>query len=355
MTKVNILSAGVDSLYVSAPGKLRDGLVEGLAAKRAEAAGAGEPAAFKLPSGAGFVVKAHGWRGYPYWLSSPWLDMMIGAHEPFPPVYIQLRSAYLHQVGVEAAIEAVRRIVSADVLCEAEHMSVSRVDLYADEQGWTPQPADFRRFVCRAVRRRLYEMPRQMHDSGRRLSGFTFGRGDLMARIYDKTLELSVRGQSWPELLWDGRDEDRPVWRIEFQFRRKALGEFSIRTETDLLASRQDLWNYGMTWLSLRRSGRHHDPSRWPEANAWAALRAAQMGSPRSGLIRGRIRQDNERRLVAGFVGYASSLAAVSGEEPDLGQALQRAGTLSRSYLAERGRDFGAVVRHKREGRIALV
>jgi hypothetical protein len=355
LTRVKILSAGVDSLYLSAPGKLDQGLTEVLGAKRAEAASAGEPTAFKLSSGASFVLKEHGWRGYPYWLSSPWLDMMIGAQEPFPPVYIQLRSAYLHHVGVEAAVEAVRRIVATDLVADVDQLRVSRADLYVDEQGWTPQPADFRRFVCRAVRRRLYEVPRQMYDSGRRLSGFAFGRGDLMARIYDKTLELSTRGQSWPELLWDGRDEDAPVWRVEFQFRRKALTEFSVRTQTDLLGSRQDLWDYAMTWLSFRRSGRHHDPSRWPEAGAWRALRGAQMGSPRSGLIRGRIRQDNERRLVAGFVGYASSLAAMSGEEPDLTTALHRAGALSKSYLSERGREFGAVVRGKREGRNALV
>lgn len=354
VSKVKILSAGVDSLYVSAPGKLREGIAEELAAKRLEAASSGEPAAIKLPSGASFVLKSHGWRGYPYWLSSPWVDVMLGAREPFPPVYVQLRAAYIHQVGVEAAIEAVRLILAADVLVELEHLSVSRADIYADEQGWAPIPADFRRFVCRATSRRLYEVPRQMYDSGRRLSGFTFGRGDLMARIYDKSLELASRGQSWPELLWEGRDADLPVWRIEFQFRRKALTEFSIRTDADLLGSRQDLWDYGMTWLSLRRNGRHHDPSRWPETPAWRALRGADMGSPRSGLIRGRIRQDNERRLVAGFVGYATSLA-VGDAETDMEGALQRAARLSRAYLHQRGRSFEGVVSVKREGYRALV
>ncbi|MGI8608429.1 MAG: hypothetical protein ACR2MY_04260 [Candidatus Dormibacteria bacterium] len=354
MTKVKILSAGVDSLYLSAPGKLRGDLNDELAAKRLEAISTGEPVAMMLASGASFVLKEHGWRGYPYWLSSPWVDVMIGAREPFPPVYVQLSSAYLHQVGAEAAVEGVRLILAADVLVDVEHLNVSRVDLYADEQGWAPLPADFRRFVCRALRRHLYEVPRQMHDSGRRLSGFTFGRGDLMARIYDKTLELSSRGQSWPELVWAGRDPEAPVWRIEFQFRRKALGEFSVKTDADLLGSRQDLWDYGMKWLSLRRSGRHHDPSRWPEAPAWQALRQAQMGSPRSGLIRGRIRQDNERRLVAGFVGYASSLA-VAGPDRDLDASLRRTEALARSYLSQRGQSFGELVERKGSRRVGLL
>jgi hypothetical protein len=64
---------------------------------------------------------------------------------------------------------------------------------------------DFPRFVCRAQRKWEFEADRQMHTGGRRLSGFTFGRGAVLPRIYDKTLELAVRGETWPQVIWRGR------------------------------------------------------------------------------------------------------------------------------------------------------
>jgi hypothetical protein len=39
---------------------------------------------------------------------------------------------------------------------------------------------------------------------------------------------LRKRQETWPEELWHGRDPERLVWRVEFQFRHGALGDFRI-------------------------------------------------------------------------------------------------------------------------------
>jgi len=70
------------------------------------------------------------------------------------------------------------------------------VDVFVDEQGWIPDPLDFAHFRCRALRRRMFELTRQEHGYGSRLSGFTVGKDDLVARIYDETLESAVTGKT---------------------------------------------------------------------------------------------------------------------------------------------------------------
>jgi hypothetical protein len=342
---LRVLASGVDSLYASVPGELKNGVIEMLAEHRANADKGGAVMSFRNEDGH-FLVRPHGWRGYPFWLSSPRYELFVGAAAPFPPVYVALHSPYIHTLGIEEAVGEIQSQLTG-LLCGEVSLVPSRVDLYADTQGWQPTAVDFGRFVCRGVRRQLYEQPRQLHASGRRLSGFMFGKGDVVARIYDKTLEMQVRGSTWQELMWQDRDPADAVWRVEFQFRRRGLTTFGIRSMDEAFRSRQDLWEYGTRWLSLRRPTQHMKMSRWPEAPAWVVLRSAQLGSPRSGLIRERIRLADERRLVSGFLGYVSSLAAMSSGS-DVDGAVRRAVPLANRYLDERGTPFSEIVERKR-------
>ncbi len=305
-----VLSAGVDSLYASAVGAPAARNLA-TARERKAAAAAGERAAVWEPPGAGraFLVRPHGYRGYTIWATSPAMDVCLGEGRSLPALYLWLQAAHLHRVGVEAAVEELERVRAALVRePERRHdrekdwprpdawdrapippatppplgasLTASRVDLYVDSQGWRPQRGDFPRFVCRAQRKTEFETDRQMHTRGRRLSGFVFGRGAIVARIYDKTLELAVRGETWPQVIWQGADPDRPVWRVEHQFRRPALKAFRLRTVADVLAARQELWEYGMRWISLRDPNGDSNRSRWPEAPVWTAFRKAALGSP---------------------------------------------------------------------------
>lgn len=354
MTALRVLGAGVDSLYVSAKGEFWDGLL--LVLQRMVELAEGETVPFTFREGGpDFLLRPHGWRGYPYWVSSPRFELYVGAAAPFPPVYVQLHSPYLHTLGVEDAAAEAQEFLATDVFHGHMEVAVSRVDVYADEQGWEPRYDDFQRFACRGVRRRLYEVPAQLHASGRRLSGFVFGTGDVLARVYDKTLQMQTTEQTWQETVWSGYDRERPVWRVEFQFRREALSSFGVRTVADVLDARQGLWEYGTRWLSLREPTRHTRRARWPEATVWSDLRAAQIGSPRSDLVRDRIRAAAEQRLVRGFVGYATSLAAMgSARDLEATGVLARDVPAARRYLAKRGVRFGEIAEGKRQRRLEL-
>jgi hypothetical protein len=309
------------------------------------------------------------------------MDVCLGEGRSLPALYLWLQAAHLHRVGVQVAVEELERVRAA-LVHEPERrrdrdkdwpradawdpapipsasppplgtsLTASRVDLYVDSQGWQPQREDFPRFVCRAQRKTEFETDRQMHTRGRRLSGFVFGRGAVVARIYDKTLELAVRGETWPQVIWQGANPERPVWRVELQFRRSALKAFRLQTVADVLATRQELWEYGMRWISLREPNGDSNRSRWPEAPVWTVLRQTALGSPCSELVRERKEAAGRLRLLRGFVGYATSLAACD-NGADLEEALREMVPEVRAYLSDKGTTFGNVVLRKREARLA--
>ncbi len=351
MSPIRILACGVDTIHASASGVLRQGLREELAELRSHA-GAEGSAVDLGENPEGFVLQPHGWRGYPVWLRSARVEVMLGAVDPFPPVFLQWHSPYLHAYGVETAVAMVEAWLDAAVVETRGPLRVARLDLYCDLQGWVPTASDLSDFSSRATRRRLFEVPRQAHLSGRNFSGFTFGKGDLICRIYDKSLEAAMRGRSWQEAIWLGRDRSEPVWRVEFQFRRRALRSFSLEYLEQALRSRQQLWEYGMEWISLRCPTSDSNRSRWPEHPVWAELRCAQVGSPSSPLVRQQVLAATQERLMRGFIGYASSLGALFAEG-DMEEVLRTAGSLAATHLRRQGRDFKGLVEGKRDRRRA--
>jgi hypothetical protein len=236
---------------------------------------------------------------------------------------------------------------------------VSRLDLYCDTQGWAPDLIPPEWFVARAVHRRRKEEPaRDIHRDGLEVSNLTFGSGDLMCRVYNKSRLMRKKGETWQREVWRGYDSELPVWRIEFQFRRAALRDFHIDGEhvhsvADALAVRQGLWAYGMDGLSLRDPVEDSNRSRWPVAALWAELRAVEIGSPCGELVRERLRDAEEARLVALFTGCASSLAA-RGYGSNLPETLRRAIPAAEGHLRKKGRGFERIAAHKRERRLAL-
>ena len=332
-------------------GELIDGLLVALGDVRALNPGAEVP--ISLDGGPpDLMLRRHGWRGYPFWLSSPRYELCLGASDPFPPLYLQLHAEHIHSVGVESAVDDVE-VVLRDLFPRGCRAVASRVDVFADEQGWEPHHDDFHRFRCRALRRRTFEVPRQEHGYGRRLSGFTFGKGNLLARIYDKTLEAGVTGKTWPELLWEGRSPDRPVWRVEFQFRRPVLAAMGLTGMSDVIRHRQGLWEYRTRWLTLRTRVRDSNRARWPVAPEWVQLAAAGIGGSAEPLIRERVREAELQRLTQGLVGYASSVEAMGGAR-GVGGALTATVPSVRPYLAHRGASFAELVGAKRQRRLDL-
>jgi hypothetical protein len=344
--RISILAAGVDTIHASAAGSLKHGLQQELTELRAQAGETG--LALDLGSNPeGFILQPHGWRGYPLWLRSARIELMLGAANPFPPVFLQWHSPFIHAYGLESAVSMVEGWLNLAVMEARAPFGASRLDLYCDFQGWVPAVGDLERFSCRATRRSMFEVAGQTHMVGRRFSGFTFGKGDVVCRIYDKTLLMAGRGEHWQEEVWSDRDPELPVWRLEFQLRRRALRRFSLETLEQALEARQSLWQYLTEWISLRQQRADGNRGRWKELSSWSALRSAQLGSPASALVPARRREASQERLVRGFLGYASSLGA-GGPSDDMEQVLRWAAGLSAHHLRETGRDFKELVESKR-------
>jgi hypothetical protein len=345
---MRVLTSGIDSLYFSVRAAVRAEAWELLKRAKDRAEFEREPAPLEFPlTGQAFMVKPHGWRGYTFWATSPDFELMVGKSDRFPPVYVQMHSAYLYSMGVGPALHLVELLLRHELLTAPAELVISRLDIHCDYQGWDPEIEDIRRFVCRGRGRRVHVEREEAFAHGRRLTGFTFGRGALSARIYDKTLQAAQRGLTWVPELWTGQDTSRPVWRLEFAYERNVLREFNLRTVEEALAAVQDLWEYGTgKWLTLRRRVRDARERRWPLDPVWEALQAVRVSPERTGVVRQRVRQVREERVLRLVLGGLTSLAALRGWEL-LDEALVGVGPELESYLRVRERTFRSEVRRK--------
>jgi hypothetical protein len=117
------------------------------------------------------------------------------ASKHLPAIRVQPRAEMLHGMGPRAAIDSFFDVLAS--LGEIE-WGASRVDLFADVQGWWPSVEERERFVCRATTRDTFE------ESGE-LTGFQFGRrkgGGLSARIYEKSSHIAKTGSDWWRDVW---------------------------------------------------------------------------------------------------------------------------------------------------------
>jgi hypothetical protein len=347
--ELRVLSSGVDTLYFSAKGALRQGLLEALEACRVGAGG--RPERFEFGAdGTAFRHNGHGWHGYRHWLTGSGFDVMVGASEVVPPVYVQVRSAFIHELGASGALAEIVACLETHFFEGGLKAGASRLDVYADVQGWDLRPADFERFVTRATRRTQYDGQGgegEMFEHGRWLSGFSFGRGDFMARVYDKRREMAVSRKDWLKLVWQDEDPDASVWRIEFQARRSVLAAMGLGDAATAVRSRQGLWNYGTDWLSFRNRSGHARPCRWPVSAIWDWVQKIQLGEPCEPLVRERADSADLNRLLAVSTGCLTSYAARLGLA-EL-EATSSAVSLAASrYLDQGGRRFETEVKRKR-------
>jgi hypothetical protein len=347
---VRVLASGIDSLYLSFRGRVPVGRLEALEALRDAAQRDGAPVPIALP-GRDVVVRPHGWGHYRYWVHCSVFEVFVARGDKLPAAYVQLRSHYLHAVDVHEAVANAEAFVRGWIADGVEPPTVSRMDLYADFQGWLPVEDDYRRFVTRGRKSTAYVEPLQAHFDGSRFTGFRIGKQAMVARLYDKTLEIKSTNKDWVEEIWATADCNvtQPVWRLEFQIGRQVLAETDLRQADEVLEARSELWAYATTtWLSLRNQSANSQRYRWPVADEWRVLQQALLDCPCAPAVRRRIREHDELVLVRGSAGYLTSLAALHGH-PSLDWALARLRQQVPLYLRGQDKDFADVVMEKRK------
>ena len=149
MGDLKVLAKGVDTLHVSGKGSVRADVWDQVDALRKVGELNESAELVEFPeTGQPFFVQPRGLRWYSLWLSSDDYELLMSKSDRRPALQVQLHSAYLHSMGVHDAMrlvgETLRKSVMADKRVE---LGVSRIDLYADVQGWPLEVGDLVRFV----------------------------------------------------------------------------------------------------------------------------------------------------------------------------------------------------------------
>ncbi len=129
---VREIASGVDALYMSARGVLDASLAATLETGRAPAGARGAPSPLHL-SGEDFAIHPSGMGRY---------------RAELPTLRIQPRAEFLHAQGPRA-VAAWFGDLSAD-LVGAGRVTIARLDLFSDWQGWSIDSESRRRLVTRA-------------------------------------------------------------------------------------------------------------------------------------------------------------------------------------------------------------
>jgi len=150
-----------------------------------------------------------------------------------PQISVEYRAKYLSILGYEKAYSTVLsmfdNLLASDNTTQLFKSQLMRIDLCTDIAGITYTPMDKFRFQTNFKNEGHIEFIEHMQYN--RLTGFSFGKGDYMMRIYDKRLELNNNASKlWLTKLWtmNGYPQNNtvPVWRHETQMRRPYLKRF---------------------------------------------------------------------------------------------------------------------------------
>jgi hypothetical protein len=306
------LASGVDALYLSGRTVLPREFTTRLASVRELAELAGQPIPFPLGE-LSFRLAPHGWGRYRFVLVHELGRIGFSESDHVPPIRIQPKAELLHAVGPEATVAAFRSVLESQ--CGEVSFAVSRVDPFADFQGWALCAEDRNRFLCRATNCTTFE-------EGAGFRGFQFGwrtTKTFSARVYDKTSDVERHGSDWWFGLWgDAYVAASPVHRVEFEIGRKRLTDFGLDTPDDVLRAKGDLWRYATEeWLTFRTPSGDSTRARWPIAPEWQQVQRSSLGNRAIGLERvstGRM-VGSLRRLMPPLVGYLAAFAAIVGAE----------------------------------------
>ena len=316
---VRVLLAGPDTLYFSFDAAISDTMREHLEEEKAAAQTAAKAGQVHCPEWLGARVLPTGARGG-YGLlveTENFTAKLLGAGIPNRPgIYLELRSYFLHvhpkgpAGACEEAIAWVREHLLADQdraeISESvsfKSAKLSRADLHIDWQGgYAPALAsvadELRRFI------RPGKTKWGFYGEGHAPTGYTFGKGHVQARIYNKTREATEKANdAYFALLvarnGEGWDPSRDVWRLEFELKREGAKGFKLYappdvddedTQLDAELSAEELEHIGTLprffarmdqlfahlskhWLRLVVDNGAANRSRWPMDPTWQRLR----------------------------------------------------------------------------------
>jgi hypothetical protein len=323
--KPKILRSGIDSLYLSYLGSLKEPIETELE-KLKLCAQSTEPAdqalASVLVADHSFRVDGRGKGRFPFILSNNQYHMQLSRARStsMPMMMAQLSSELLTLSGADSGVRVLNNLASV-LGWDHEFEKVSRVDLCLDLDLVEELPRiPLEHILCRSKHKTI-------HVSGTEFSGISFGiGGDIMCRVYNKSLEIREKSKKeffyevWGACEATGMD----VWRVEFQFKRNILRELGVNSYSDLVKKQNSLWDYATNWLRFEHPvGNDTNRSRWKTYPFWKIVQAANFNEePRHKLRRiSKSEKPNDDFLFVNGLGSLTSYMADKGIE-DIDEAL---------------------------------
>lgn len=257
--------------------------------------------------GMNFELSRGGTRsGYPFLISNEQWAIQFGEFND-PSFFVTFRSIALWHQGAKALHESFLSWAESLGYVPFRPEGLSRCD-FAFDFHLPVVDFDEDNFVT------LAEKDSQ-HRKHRKVQTFTFGRDEIVLRVYNKSDEVNeASAKYWLHALWAGPTED--VWRIEWQVRKDTLKRFDLRTFDDLFGGHGDLLRYLVSeHTSLRLPNEDSNKSRWPVHPLWQALAQHIDTLPAQGVYRSLDRQalldETLVRMAISIEGYLKKVAAI--------------------------------------------
>ncbi len=309
---------GVDSLYMSYRGLLKEGVKECLEEKKelAQSDDETDQALSRVVIYDHlFEVMSSGVKYYPIIMVDSWyrIQVSLSTARKMPEIYVKISSEVLNCHGIDSPVVMLRKVVRK-LLVKIEEETVSRVDLFMDfTTDVELENIENVLWVTRAKKLAKYW-------NGNSLTGMSIGLGgDISARIYDKTLEIGVSHKDYLKEIWEkqGWDKIRKVWRLEFQLKRICLKEMSVNTFLDLKVKTNGLWKYCTNdWLRLAVNDDTVNRTRWMTNPMWKKIQGVRINEGKLTCILREVdksRVPSDEILFKNGMGYLTSFAAKEG------------------------------------------
>lgn len=308
---------GVDSLYLSYRGTVKDEILEELIKKKelAKSEDEKDQALAKMAIGDHcFEVKDKARGKYAFVLVDNWYQIQVSASKrgKVPEIYVQLSSEILNCLGLDESVNSLRKVVE-NLLAGIEEEVISRVDVFVDFTS----DMDFSALPDKVWVTRALDIVRYSRNGV--LTGLTIGMGgDISARLYNKLLELSKSNKLYFIEIWKRQGWDsETVWRLEFQLKRAFLVQMSVSRISDFKKSDNDIWRYStFEWLRLGINDGTKNRTRWATEDFWQKVQDLRFGDGSFiGITRyvDKSRLHADKTIIKGGMGYITSHAAKHG------------------------------------------
>jgi hypothetical protein len=309
---------GIDSLYLSFWGDLKEGLLDEFEAKKQLAQSENledQALAVKIIDDHCFEIRDKGQGFYSYVLADNWFYIKISASRKklIPTVAVQISSELLNCSGFDYSVSHLRALLE-NHLITIQKERIKRVDIFVDFITDIDFEAISRKsWIARADKVNNYW-------TGNIFSGWTVGMGgDIAARLYDKTIEISISKKDFFKEIWSkqGWQPGQRVCRLEFELKRNFLSQLGVNSDSEVTGGQNDIWRIcTQEWLRLAIENGDENKTRWKTHPVWQKIQDIRFGDGSYADLKREVsksRMPNEERLFINGLGYLISFAALHG------------------------------------------